>query len=178
MLHHPEYFYLKLWNKKMTKKPSKTEYYHDYLNLNQILNSQVLNSDKIGKQAIIMSLPVSIVENKIKKFNYITKKIESIPKNFLKYIHNNLISEIMLIDYINEGSINKFNIGLIKKFQNKNIPLILFGGVGEKSIILNTIKYNNVSAIAIGNSLNYSENKVQSLKSLSKKYFRELNNGH
>ena len=162
----------------MTKKPSKTEYYHDYLNLNQILNSQVLNSDKIGKQAIIMSLPVSIVENKIKKFNYITKKIESIPKNFLKYIHNNLISEIMLIDYINEGSINKFNIGLIKKFQNKNIPLILFGGVGEKSIILNTIKYNNVSAIAIGNSLNYSENKVQSLKSLSKKYFRELNNGH
>ena len=84
----------------------------------------------------------------------------------------------MLIDYINEGSINKFNIGLIKKFQNKNIPLILFGGVGEKSIILNTIKYNNVSAIAIGNSLNYSENKVQSLKSLSKKYFRELNNGH
>ena len=31
---------------------------------------------------------------------------------------SNLFSEIMLIDYINEGSINKFNIGLINKFQN------------------------------------------------------------
>ena len=35
----------------MPKKPSKTEYYHDYLNLNQILNSQDLNSDKIKKHA-------------------------------------------------------------------------------------------------------------------------------
>ena len=129
----------------------------------------------IGSQAIIMSMPACIEKNKLKQFVYTTKKITEISDIFLKYIKNKYVSEVMLIDYINEGSKNKFNINLIKKFKIKDISLIVFGGIGEKILINNLLKFNNISAIAIGNSLNYSENKIQNLKLISNKHFRKKN---
>ena len=42
-----------------------------------------------------------------------------------------------------------------------------------KKIIEKILKNKNVSAIAIGNSLNFKEHSVQNLKKLSKKIFRK-----
>jgi cyclase len=128
----------------------------------------------VGSQAIIMSMPVCLKKNILKQYVYTDKKIINISSIFLKYIKEKIISEIMLIDYINEGSKNNFNINLIKKLKIKDISLIVFGGIGEKSIINKLLQLDNVAAIAVGNSLNYSENKIQDLKQTSNKHFRKI----
>ena len=79
-----------------------------------------------------------------------------------------------MTDVINEGYDDKFNLDLIKKFPLKNKKLICFGGIKTKKIIEKILKNKNVSAIAIGNSLNFKEHSVQNLKKkLSKKIFRK-----
>ena len=107
-------------------------------------------------------------------FNSITKKEVNISEEFIKTIKEKLISEVLLIDYENEGSINGFNLGLLKFFKKFEIDLICFGGIKSSELIKKISKNKNVNAIAIGNSLNYLENAVQNLKKkLQKDYFRK-----
>ena len=75
-----------------------------------------------------------------------------------------LISEILIIDKINDGSIVRKNNFILKKNIFYNSSLILFGGLNSIDKISSTLKNNNISAVAIGNSLNYSENRIQFLK--------------
>ena len=46
----------------------------------------------------------------------------------------------------------------------KNFPLILFGGITEKEQIKNFFNMENISSVAIGNSLNYKEHMIQNHK--------------
>jgi imidazole glycerol phosphate synthase subunit HisF len=53
---------------------------------------------------------------------------------------------------------------LIDSCKNTEIPLILFGGITEPEQIKRILRKNKVSAICIGNSLSYKENKIQEIK--------------
>lgn len=129
-------------------------------------------SDYIGSQSIICSIPLSIQKEKIYYFNYLNKKKEQINKNFLNAIELGYISEVLLIDHLNEGSFDNFDTNIIKYFPNKNVPLITFGGIYSTDKINKILKINNVDAVAIGNSLNYSELSIQNIKKKCKKYLR------
>ncbi len=84
------------------------------------------------------------------------------------------MSEILVIDSVHEGYHDKFNVNLIEKFPSKKLKLICFGGITTKKLISSISKYKNVSAIAVGNSLNFKEHSIQILKKeLSKNIFRK-----
>ena len=127
-------------------------------------------SYKLGSQAIIVSVPVNITNEKLYWFDY---KNEIDKKNFeiLEGLaSNNLISEICLIDKANEGQKGSFNEQIINLFPIQNIPFILFGGITETEQIKNFFKKEIVSSVAIGNSLNYKEHSIQILKSSLKDF--------
>ena len=125
----------------------------------------------IGSQAIIMSLPLVLKNKRLYQFNYIKNNLEKININFLKSMKEKLISEILIIDKDNDGSIDNNYNDILKYEKFFGIPIIFFGGINNLNKIKRIQKYKNLSAIAIGNSLNYSEHKVQYIKN-NLAYFR------
>ena len=107
-------------------------------------------------------------------FNSISQEEEILPKNFFKVIEKKFVSEILLIDYKNEGSIDGFNLNLLKCLNKFDLDIICFGGIRSAKFIKEISKNKNISAVAIGNSLNYQENSIQNLKTqLQKNQFRK-----
>ena len=127
-------------------------------------NSIKVISNKLGSQSIIASIPLTIIKNKLFWFDYINNKYID---NFalLKDIYfESSISEFLLIDKKNEGKRNSFNEQLFKLFPLKKKPLIIFGGISEKSQVKKLLLQDNISAIGIGNFLNYKEHMIQFYK--------------
>lgn len=137
--------------------------------LDSLLHQDVEEIEKmskiLGQQAIIGCLPLSINKNKIMWLDY--KSLSSLQVS-MKEISNkfkNIISEFILIDWKNEGSIGNFDMKLTYAFKNiKNSQFILFGGLNNPTKLNKLFKMENISAIAIGNSLNYREHEYQSIK--------------
>ncbi len=131
-------------------------------------------SSIIGAQSLILSMPLIINDdNNIFFYNYRKKKSEKISNDFSITIKQCLVSEILFIDCKNEGFYDKFNLKLLKNFPFKSIPSICFGGISSNKKIDEVLKNSFVSAVGVGNSLNYREHSIQKLKrQLTKKYFR------
>lgn len=119
----------------------------------------------LGGQAIIGVFPVRGGNNKLAWFDYVNKKECSLTDSVLDLFESSAISEAMLIDVENEGSKNSFNVDILNFFKGReSIPKILFGGISESSQIIRLLGEISVSAVAIGNFLNYREHAVQMLK--------------
>ena len=114
-------------------------------------------ADEIGSQAIIMSLPVITKDNDFFYYDYIDKK--QIEFSFLEdLINNSFISEFLITDVKNEGSINEvFNKELIEKSFFDNLDIICNGGINSTDICNTLLNKTNVKAIMIGNKLNHTE---------------------
>ena len=127
--------------------------------------AELIKINKIlGSQALILSLPLTIQNNNIKQYNYIKKVNNNINANFDLAIKKKLFSEILLIDKENDGSVDEnFNINLLKKCKF-DLPIIYFGGLSSLKKITKVIQNKKVVAVAIGNSLNYSEHSIQKIK--------------
>ncbi len=118
----------------------------------------------LGSQALILSLPIVKQNNTLKQFNYINKKNIFLNENFQLAIEKKIFSEILLIDKENDGSVNEnLNFKLIKLCKFK-LPIIYFGGLSSLKKIKQVSKNKKIVAVAIGNSLNYSEHSVQKIK--------------
>jgi len=131
-------------------------------------------TSKIGAQALIISMPVVEVENKLFRYDYMSKSNVEFKKitKILKCIN---FSEILLIDKNNEGGDN-FNIKLVNMIlEYLKCELLVFGGISNNRTIKELIKYNEINSIVIGNSLNYKEIQISNLKSKFKKNFRKVN---
>ena len=121
-------------------------------------------ASKIGSQALIASVPVSIINDKLNWYDYKNNIYSTQFKNIIKISKQNLISEIFVIDKNNEGYKNSFSKRILELFPIKKKPLILFGGISEVDQIKNFFNEENISSVAIGNFLNYKEHMVQSYK--------------
>ena len=141
--------------------------YEDFISFKKI-------SHLLGAQALIISVPVSSDFNKnILQFNYLKKTSNKINKNFLSALNQKLVSEILLIDFMNEGYDNSFNLDILD-INNHGTPLLCFGGIKDDKLINKISSNKKVAAIAIGNSLNYSETKIQNIKKkITKNNFRK-----
>ena len=126
-------------------------------------------SSAIGKQAIILMQALTIKDNQLKKFLYLTQETKSMNIHDLS-LYLDYFSELLVIDYRNEGHKAKFNPKLVKFFGN-DYQLICFGGISSSAQIRTLLNNKNVSALAIGNFLNYKElanwNLLKKLKSVS-----------
>ena len=121
-------------------------------------------SNKLGSQSIIAGIPLTLIENKLFWFDYLTKKNKNNFSIINKLANENLISEFFLIDKENEGKKNSFERKLFELFPIKNKPIILFGGISEVSQMKDLFVEENISSIGIGNFLNYKEHMIQTYK--------------
>ena len=121
-------------------------------------------SKVIGAQALLVNLPVTIKNNAIFRFNHVTRCDTEI--DTLEFINSikESISELIVSDREYEGFNQKFSPEIASSFSNCDKSLILFGGISSPEQIKTFFKQKNVSAVAIGNSLNYREQAVQKLK--------------
>jgi cyclase len=120
-------------------------------------------SELIGLQGVIGALPIGLDEKGVFKYNYLKKK-NIYFKEISEVINLSFISELLLIDFKSEGYKNSFNKNLLTYFKSIKVPLIVFGGISDSDQIRKILRKRNISAICIGNSLNYKENKIQYLK--------------
>jgi len=122
-------------------------------------------ADHLGSQALIASMPMSYSKEDLLWLNYRDKKTTKISQDVYSLIKTGIISEVLLIDWKNEGKFNSFNNEL-KDLLKKNIdtPLIVFGGISHKDQLFELYRDPSISAVAIGNFLNYGEHKIQEYK--------------
>jgi len=119
----------------------------------------------LGSQAIIASLPVYIIGSDLNLFNYDDRTSEILSSKILDIISDKkIISEVLLINVKGEGYHNTFSLELVNNFPIDNISFIAFGGMSDPDLINSLLNHKNVSAVAIGNSLNYKEHSIQSIK--------------
>jgi cyclase len=132
-------------------------------------------SNLLGSQALIRSLPL------LKNFNntYVlcgeSKPIEANiffgGKNYLEL--NFCYSELLLIDSMNDGFTGKFNEDLLTLVPEDVRPIIAFGGIGGGVKIDRILNLPSISAVAMGNSLNYQEISIKLVrKSLKYPFIR------
>lgn len=123
-------------------------------------------SFSLGSQAVIASVPLHFENEKIMLYDYTTNKSKILNKNFIELIFNkSIISEILLIDKNGEGHSDAFDLRLIDSLPKNETSLIAFGGIHKKDLIHDILNRENVSAIGVGNFLNYKEHSIQTIKS-------------
>ena len=127
------------------------------------INEILKISEKLGSQSLIASLPLKVNNDKIHFINYKNIHKYKDERMILDLLNNSIFSEALIIDLENEGIPQSFNKELIKKF-NISIPTIAFGGISDSHQASDILKDKKVSAVAIGNFLNYKEHSVQKIK--------------
>ena len=120
-------------------------------------------SEKLGSQSLIASLPIKINSGKIDFINYKNIYKNKDEKMILNLLKSSVFSEALIIDFENEGIPQSFNKELIEKI-DISIPTIAFGGISDDYQVKDILKNKNVSAVAIGNFLNYKEHAVQKIR--------------
>lgn len=121
---------------------------------------------RLGKQAIIASLPMSIGTDGLELYNYRTKSKSRTSEALINVIEQGMISEILLIDWKNEGYPDSFDMTLVEIFPFQNIPLITFGGISNTQQMKTLFGRSNIAAVAVGNFLNYHEHSIQEFKEM------------
>ena len=120
-------------------------------------------SEYLGAQAVIGSLPLSINSNDINWLDYRKNINTKISHESLATI-SHAVSEVLIIDWVHEGTKEAFDSRLISEFPLNDIPLLAFGGVSECQQMHLLLSLEKVAAVAVGNSLNYKEHSIQKLK--------------
>ena len=128
----------------------------------------------LGTQAVITSFPVSIRnDNSIVWYDHVQNSDVFLNEALLKFLRQDLVSEILLIDRDHDGIQGTFERSLVDHFPLK-IPMIIFGGVSTEHDLESFIEHPRVAAVAFGNTLNYSELSIQRIKSqFVKQHFRK-----
>ncbi len=121
-------------------------------------------SYRLGAQAVVASMPIVMLNNNPVWFDYRTGKIKKMTPEIKSLFECDVISEIFMIDKENEGKDNGFNKKLLAYFQGISTPIIAFGGISNADDMSSLLGIDNISAVAIGNFLNYKEHAVQNYK--------------
>jgi cyclase len=121
-------------------------------------------AETLGAQAIIAGLPLSIRDCQLLWLDHRSASSEPIRDDILSLLNSGSISEILIIDWQHEGYVKGFDFSLIELFPDCRAPFIAFGGISELEQMTYLFNQPNVSAVAVGNSLNYREHAIQFIK--------------
>ena len=114
-------------------------------------------SEAIGRQAVIRVQPIVRVGNNICVYDHLARDAVG-HLDVLALLEEDLhFSELMVVDVNNEGRLGAFSMSLMDPFENQNVQLICFGGITSPSQVKELFSKDNVSAVAVGNSLSYKE---------------------
>ena len=126
-------------------------------------------SNFTGRQSMIANLNVELdPENKIKIYDYYSKKVVlNLSNEMLKSLSSNF-SEVIINDYRADGERKKFNINILKELKKKynfyEMDILISGGVGFHDTPKTYQNLNYVDGVILGNSLYRDENSYQNWK--------------
>jgi len=128
-------------------------------------NLNVVNelAASLGVQALIGVTPLSLNDEEVELFDYQAGTTKIIKSDELIKI-SNTVSELLVVDWRNEGQPDSFDFNLIDRLPSFNVPLILFGGISTVKQMQALFSNENISAVAVGNFLNYKEHAIQNFK--------------
>lgn len=118
---------------------------------------------KLGAQAVIAALPVSLDGGAVLHHDYRNKASAPFSIDMLDLLKSGSIAEAMLVNWKGEGGTG-FDPSLIDAFPDRYIPLIPFGGLSDAGMLRTVLRRDQVSAAGIGNALNYREHAIRTLK--------------
>lgn len=114
-------------------------------------------SSAIGRQAVIRAQPVHFVSHDVhlQAFDYRDATNSPIDENYFDATMP-YFSELLLVDWQSEGRRGRFRESLLDGL-SEDLQVICFGGISEPEQVQRLVQRTNVSAVAIGNFLNYQE---------------------
>lgn len=120
----------------------------------------------LGSQAIVGCLPIGINGKNIMRLNYLSGELIDLDKAYLNSIYQSSISELLLIDFKNEGRIQGSNLKALDLFptDSSKMPLLYFGGINTHAKAKKVLNKKNVAGVVIGNYLSYKENSIGEFK--------------
>lgn len=121
-------------------------------------------SDRLGAQALIAALPLSMESGCLCWLDYRRSTHAPLNEKVVALLREKVVSEALIIDWKNEGHDRGFDFELLKQFPLHDLPLIAFGGLSEASVLRRVLDVRQVAAAAIGNALNYRENAIGAFK--------------
>ncbi len=121
-------------------------------------------SKRLGAQALIAALPLSMESGRLCWFDYRCRTHAALDEKVVALLSDKVVSEALVIDWKNEGHDRGFDYELLKHFPLGDVPLIAFGGLSEAAVLQRVLDVGQVVAAAIGNSLNYRENAISAFK--------------
>lgn len=141
----------------------------DRISVDRIIheNTEALRliSRLLGKQALIGALPVCRSGKKLLYLDHVKRISQDFDHRHIHRVTKAFISELLLIDWKNEGGNDTFDEELVKLFAESKVPVITFGGITTPRKVNAILDHAHISAVAMGNSLNYSEHAIQNIKS-------------
>lgn len=118
----------------------------------------------LGAQAVIAALPVAATPEGLAWRDYRDGAERAPGLAMLDLFGAGHVSEALLIDWQHEGVPGAFEAALLPAFPLHDVPLILFGGLGEPEQTARLLAEPRVAAVAVGNMLAWREHAVQTLK--------------
>lgn len=121
----------------------------------------------LGRQCIVVSIDFINNNGSYEVFDHIKKKSTGFSPEELSQKAIDLgAGELLIRSIDNDGMKNGYNFELISEIAEKvSVPVIAAGGYGNPRHVLDCFNGTNISACAIGNSLNYIEHSVTLIKS-------------
>lgn len=121
-------------------------------------------AERLGSQAVIASIPVSVSGGNLHRLDYRTGM--SLPCDDLFYdtLASGAISEALIIDWQAEGHRDAFDVALLDRLGAMRPPFIMFGGLSHTDTLARLLGDPRIVAVGIGNFLSYREHAVQRYK--------------
>lgn len=119
----------------------------------------------VGKQALIASVPM-LKDNAdaAHHWKHWCQKTEPLNQWINTTTWTQHVSEVLAIDVNAEGHQQGMDISLLHALTDLGLPMLAFGGLSNSHHVRQALEHDGVAAAVIGNSLNYQEQSIQSLK--------------
>lgn len=117
----------------------------------------------LGAQGLIAAVPVSFSDS-MSRYNYPTQQCLPFGDGVPALIAERVISELLLIDWKNEGALTGFEPVRLDKLPFPKVPLILFGGFSNPVVTSCFLQHPAVAAVGVGNLFAYQEHAYQTYK--------------
>ena len=109
-------------------------------------------------------MPVAIRGEGLEWLDYRHNVSGPISDEMLATLEKRVVSEVLLTDWQHEGQPQGFDQRLVQQFPINNVSLIAFGGISKPARMIELLRQPNLSAVAVGNFLNYHEHAIQHYK--------------
>ena len=140
----------------------------------RLILDQILSDDSaelaniagtVGKQALIASVPM-LKDNTetAHHWKHWCQKKEPLNQWIDTTTWSQHVSEILAIDVKAEGHQKGMDISLLNALTDLGLPMLAFGGLSNSNHVRQALEQDGVAAAVIGNSLNYQEQSIQTLK--------------